>query len=83
MIATRYKNQVQKEMTEVKDLKTVLAGLKDSLKWGDQRRIADRLGCIPGKVNLALKGFIKDEDFCNSVVAEGQKILKIRAKFGL
>lgn len=77
MVATKYKNN-QMEMTEVKDWKTVLRELKKNLEWGDQRKIADRLDCLPGKVNLGLKYLIKDDEFLSRLQAEAQELIKRR-----
>jgi hypothetical protein len=68
---------------EVMEVKAVAISLKKNLAWGDQRRIADRLKCKPNKVNLALKGWVDDEDFLSSLVAEIQRIQYIRETYSI
>jgi hypothetical protein len=66
------------ELLEVRDLKIDLAKLKKNLARGDQRRLAKSLKTHPNRVSYAFDGFVSDETFLSTLVAETQKLLKDR-----
>lgn len=69
--------------TAVKDWSPKMKALKESLSWGDQRRLAGRLGCHQNTVYRALKGKVSNEDFLAKLEAEAQIILFVRERYSL
>lgn len=66
-------------MKEVTELQNRLTDLKESLRRGDQRRLATLLKSHPNRIGNAFSGFVSDEAFLRKLVAATEHLTKANA----